>query len=50
MSDCLGTQEAFLGIGRCVMISAFLTELEDMVEVTVRATVTPDGEFDTRAL
>lgn len=37
--------------GYCEICSAFQEmEMDDMIEVTVRATVTPDGEFDTWAL
>lgn len=44
----LGYPRSILGIARYVGISAFQeTEMGDKVEVTVRATVTPDGEFDT---
>lgn len=44
----LGYPRSILGIARYVGISAFQeTEMGDVVEVTVRATVTPDGEFDT---
>lgn len=44
----LGYPRSILGIARYVGISAFQeTEIGDKVEVTVRATVTPDGEFDT---